>query len=255
MDWLTQYAWVGALLFARLGAVMMLAPGWGETAAPASLRLCAALMVTAVLAPHLAANAPSPPNAIINGIPLILTEVIIGLVIGGGARILMSALQVAGTTAGIASGLGFAQQIDPIANQSAAIFSAFFSLMGVVLVMQAGLHRLMIEAAAESYVLFPPGALPPLGDTSVFVIDAVSASFRLGIQIAAPVLIFSLIFNVALGLVARLIPQIQIFMIAMPLSILLGLAVMALGLGGGLMVWLAEMERHAGAFLPIPGTR
>jgi flagellar biosynthesis protein FliR len=158
--------------------------------------------------------------------------------------LMMSALQVAGATAGIASGLGFAQQVDPVASQPAAIFSAFFSLMGVVLIMSAGLHRIMIQAAADSYAIFPPGQMPPIGDASMFVIDAVANAFRLGIQIAAPVLVFSLIFNLSLGLVARLLPQIQIFMIAMPLSVLLGVAVIALGFGGGLMVWLDEMERQ-----------
>jgi flagellar biosynthesis protein FliR len=228
----------------------MLAPGWGEQAAPASLRLAAAVLVTAVLAPSLAVNAPAAPANILDGIPLLISEVLVGLLLGGGARLMMSALQVAGATAGIASGLGFAQQVDPLASQTAAIFSAFFSLMGVVLVMAAGLHRIMIEAAADSYAIFPPGQLPPIGDASMFVIDAVANAFRLGIQIAAPVLIFSLIFNMSLGLVARLLPQIQIFLIAMPLSVLLGLAVIALGLGGGIMVWLEEMERQA-RFLTI----
>ncbi|MDP3737024.1 MAG: flagellar biosynthetic protein FliR [Hyphomonadaceae bacterium] len=245
MDWLNQYAWIGALLFARLGAVMMLAPGWGEQAAPATLRLAAAVLVTAALAPTLAGNAPPQPANIAAAVPLIAVEIIIGLMLGGGARLMMSALQVAGATVGIASGLGFAQQVDPIASQPAAIFSGFFSLMGVVLVMSAGLHRIMIQAAADSYSIFPAGTFPPIGDASVFVIDAVANAFRLGIQIAAPVLIFSLIFNMSLGLVSRLLPQIQVFMIAMPLSVLLGVAVTALGLGGGLMVWLDEMERQA----------
>jgi flagellar biosynthesis protein FliR len=245
LDWLNQYAWIGALLFARLGAVMMLAPGWGEQTVPATMRLAAAVLATAALAPTLAINAPPIPANAGAAIPLIATEIMIGLMLGGGARLLMSALQVAGATAGIASGLGFAQQLDPVASQPAAIFSGFFSLMGVVLVMAAGLHRIMIEAAADSYALFPPGAFPPVGDATTFVIDAVANAFRLGIQIAAPVLVFSLIFNIALGLVSRLIPQIQIFLIAMPLSVLLGVAVIALGLGGGMMVWLDEMERQA----------
>lgn len=248
MDWISQYAWIGALLFARLGAVLMIAPGWGEQATPATMRLGVAVLVTATLAPTLAGNAPPMPAQITGAIPMILTEVIIGLILGLGARLMMSALQVAGATVGLASGLGFAQQVDPIASQPAAIFSGFFSLMGVVLIMSAGLHRVMIEAAADSYTLFPPGAFPPIGDASTFVIDAVSNSFRLGIQIAAPVLIFSLIFNVALGLVSRLIPQVQIFMTAMPLSVMLGLAVTALGLGGGLMVWLQEMDRQMHMF-------
>ncbi len=248
MDWLNQYAWIGALLFARLGAVLMLAPGWGEQVAPPTMRLGVAVLVTATMAPALAANAPPLPADITGAIPMIITEIIIGLILGLGARLMMSALQVAGATVGIASGLGFAQQVDPIASQPAAIFSGFFSMMGVVLLMSAGLHRVMIEAAADSYAIFPPGALPPIGDASTFVVDAVSSSFRLGIQIAAPVLIFSLVFNVALGLVSRLIPQVQIFMTAMPLSVMLGLAVTALGLGGGMMVWLQEMDRQMHIF-------
>lgn len=248
MDWLTQYAWIGALLFARLGAVLMVAPGWGEQTTPASLRLGLAVLVTATLAPSLAATAPRPPADIMFAIPMIISEIIIGLILGLGARIMMSALQVAGATVGIASGLGFAQQLDPIASQPAAIFSGFFSLMGVVMLMSVGLHRVMIEAAADSYTLFPPGALPPIGDASEFVITAVSDSFRLGIQIAAPVLIFSLVFNVALGLVSRLIPQVQVFMTALPLSVLLGVAVIALGLGGGMMMWLEAMETQMRLF-------
>ena len=244
MDWLNQYAWIGALLFARLGAVMMIAPAWGEQTTPPMMRLGLAVLVTATLAPTLVGNAPAMPRDIVGAIPMVITEVIIGLILGLGARLMMSALQVAGATVGLASGLGFAQQVDPIASQPAAIFSGFFSMMGVVLIMAAGLHRVMLEAAADSYVLFPPGAFPPIGDASTFVIDAVSNSFRLGIQIAAPVLIFSLVFNVALGLISRLIPQVQVFMTAMPLSVMLGLAITALGLGGGMMVWLQEMDRQ-----------
>ena len=242
MDWLNTYAWIGALLFARLGAVLMVAPVWGEQAVPATFRLGLAVLVTASLAPSLAATSPPLPASIVQAAPLIVSEIIIGLILGLGARLMMSALQVAGATVGIASGLGFAQQIDPIASQPAAVFSGFFSLLGLVLIMSVGLHRVMIEAASDSYALFPPGAFPPIADAVEFMVSAVSTSFRLGIQIAAPVLVFSLIFNIALGLVSRLLPQVQVFMTAMPLSVILGLAVAALGLGGGMMMWLDAME-------------
>lgn len=244
MDWLSQYAWVGALLFARLGAVLMLAPGIGEQTTPAQMRLAAAVLITAALAPSLASSIPPMPGSYAGAIPMIVGEIITGLLMGAGVRILMSALQVAGTVVGISSGLGFAQQLDPIANQPSAVFSVFFSLMGVVLVMAAGLHRATIQAAAESYQVFPAGRLPPFGDASMFIIDASANAIKLGIQIAAPVMVFSLIFNIGVGLAARLVPQIQIFMIVMPLSVLLGLAIIALGLGGGLMAWMSEMERQ-----------
>jgi len=242
LDWLNQYAWIGVLLFARLGAVLMVAPAWGEQSTPTMMRLGVAVLITASLAPTLAGAAPRMPVQFTAAIPMVVSEVLIGLILGLGARLMMSALQVAGATVGIASGLGFAQQVDPIASQPSAIFSGFFSLLGVVMIMAAGLHRVMIEAAADSYTIFPPGAFPPIGDASTFVIDAVSNSFRLGIQIAAPVLIFSLVFNVALGLISRLIPQVQIFMTAMPLSVMMSLAVLALGFGGGMMIWLQAME-------------
>lgn len=250
MDWLSTYVWVGSLLFVRIGTVLMLAPGWGEAVTPATIRLSAALLVTAALAPGLAAAAPPQPAGISGMAPLILSEFLIGLTLGAAARIMMSAPQVAGAVVGLASGLGFAQQLDPVANQQGAIFATFFSLIGVVLIMSAGLHRLTIEAAAESYRLFPPGAPPLLPDAMTWALDATADAFRLGIQIAAPVLVFSIIFNIALGFVSRLIPTLQVFLIGQPLSVWLGVAVTMAGLGGGLMVWLTEMERQTSYFLP-----
>jgi flagellar biosynthesis protein FliR len=250
VDALDQYAWIGALLFSRLGSALMLAPGWGEAAIPVTFRLSAAVLATAALAPALATSAPPMPTTVAAGIPFILTEILIGLILGGGARILMSALQVAGVASGLASGLGFAQQVDPTINQPSAIFSAFFSLVGVVLVMSAGLHRLMIEAAAESYQVFPAGSMPPIGAAADLVLRAVADAFRLGLQIAAPVLVFSVVFNLALGLASRLVPQVQIYLVAMPLSVLLSVAVIALGFGAGMMVWIEAMDREVRQFIP-----
>jgi flagellar biosynthetic protein FliR len=250
MDQLADFAWIGALLFARIGTVLMLAPGWGELAIPTTFRLSAAVLATAALAPVLADSAPPLPSTFAGIIPLVLMEVFTGVILGGGARLLMSALQVAGTTIGVAGGLGFAQQLDPMAGEQGAIFSAFFSLVGVLLVTSIGLHRVMIDAAAESYARFPPGGWPPLGDAVSYFVGAVADAFRLGIQIAAPVLVFALVFNLAIGLANRLVPQVQMFMILMPIGVLLGIATTALGLGAGMMVWLEAMERQAAVFAP-----
>lgn len=248
MDQLSQYVWIGALLFARMGAVMMIAPGWGEASVPATFRLAAALLATAALAPTLAGIAPPQPASPGGMIGPIAMEALTGLLLGIGGRIMFSAVQVAGAIAGITSGLGFAQQVDPTMNQQAAVFSAFFSLLGVVLVMAAGLHEVTIKAAAESYSVLPPGALPPIGDAVEFATGLVSTSFSLGLQITAPVVVFSLIFNLALGFASRLVPQVQMYMVAAPLMVVASIAVIAIGLGGGLMVWLDEMERQARFF-------
>jgi flagellar biosynthetic protein FliR len=248
VDQLSQYVWIGALLFARLGSVMMIAPGWGEASVPATFRLGAALLATFALAPTLAGVAPPQPATPAGMIGPIAMETLTGLLLGLGGRLMFSAVQVAGAIAGIASGLGFAQQVDPTMNEQAAIFSAFFSLMGVVLVMSAGLHEITLKAAADSYGVLPPGALPPIGDAVAFATELVSTSFSLGLQIAAPVVVFSLIFNLALGFASRLVPQVQMYMVATPLMVIASVAVIAIGLGGGLMVWLDEMERQARFF-------
>ena len=245
MDAITTYGWTGLLLFARIGSVLMLAPGWGEAAVPVRFRLTAALLATAVLAPSLSPGMPSAPASMGGTISLVLGELLIGIMFGAGARILMSALQVGGQLIGMQSGLAMAQQFDPTQGSSGALISVFLSMIAVVLMLNAGVHRMMLQAAADSYSVFPPGGTPPVGDAANWGLSAVSAAFRIGLQIAAPVLVFALVFNLALGLISRLIPQVQIFFIAQPAQVIMGLSVTAFVLGGGLLIWIEALERYA----------
>ncbi|MEM6627229.1 MAG: flagellar biosynthetic protein FliR [Pseudomonadota bacterium] len=245
MDGLIPYVWAGTLLFARISAVLMLAPGWGESSVPTQFRLAAALLATAALAPGVIDQLPPPQDNVGDAVVLIIGETLVGLVLGAGARLLMSALQVAGQVIGMQSGLGFAQQMDPTVGQSGALVGVLLSLMGLVMVMAAGIHRLMLQAAVDSYQVFPTGTSLPLGDVAQWGLSSVTQAFALGLQIAAPLVVFALIFNLALGLVNRLIPQVQIFFIALPSSILMGLSILALGMGGGLLAWLEALEAYA----------
>ena len=244
MEFLSAYAWTGALVFARVGAVLMLAPGWGENAIPTNFRLTAALLAAGVLAPNLGGSLPGLPENALEIVTLVVGEILIGIMFGAGARLMMSALQVAGQVIGMQSGLGFAQQMDPTVGQSGALVGVFLSMTAIVLIFAAGIHRLMLQAAADSYQIFPPGAPLPMGDAAMWGLGAVSSAFKLGLQIAAPIIIFALIFNLAIGLVSRLIPQVQIFFIAMPSQIMIGLSIFALAMGGGLLVWISALERY-----------
>jgi flagellar biosynthesis protein FliR len=248
LEALTTYAWVGALVFARLGAVFMLAPGLGEPFVSTRIRLTAALLMTAAIAPAIADKVPSAPATVGLTALLVVFEVLTGLMMGMVSRIFISALNVAGQVAGLQSGLGFAQQFDPSAGQTGSALATFLSLLGITLIMVTGLHQLMIAAAAASYERFPPGTLPPIGDSAEFAVQATSEAFTMGIQIAAPVIVFAMIFNLSLGLVNRLVPQIQVFFVAMPASILLSLVVFMVGIGSGIIAWLEAYERF-GRFL------
>ena len=127
------------------------------------------------------------------------------------AAIIMSALQVAGFLIASQIGLSYAQTIDPTQNTQGAVVGNFMTLLGVVAIFATDMHHLAIGAIAGSYRLLPPGGHLPTCDMAQLVIQLVSGSFALGFQLAAPFLVFGFAVYAGLGLLARLMPQLQIF--------------------------------------------
>lgn len=224
------------LVFARLGSMMMLLPALGDTSIPARVRLSLALVVSLIIYGLVGASLPTMPTGVLEMFGLLLTEIVIGLFIGGSARLLMSALHVAGTVIAYNTGLAAAQAFDPAQGAQSAIFSQFLTVLGVTLIFATNLHHLMLAAMHDSYRIFTPGMAPDVADFASLVTQTVATSFRLGIQMSAPFLVYGLVFNVGLGLVARLMPQLQVFFIAMPINILLGYAVLLIAIGS-MMAW------------------
>jgi flagellar biosynthetic protein FliR len=226
------------LTFARVGAMVMLMPAIGEMAVPVRVRLGLALAVSFVMVP-LAAPMPIIPDQPFAMATLVGGEVLVGLMIGMTARIVMSALQVAGSTIAMQTGLGFVQAIDPTFGVQGAIIGTFLSLLAVTVIFATGLHVLLFDAIVRSYSVFVPGAAIPLADISALVLETIAASFALGVQLSAPFLVFGLVFNLGAGVLSKLMPQLQIFFVAMPASIILGLALLMLGCGA-LTMWFVD---------------
>lgn len=237
--------WAAALLFARVGGMVMLLPGFGEPAIPARVRLGFALLLAIALAPALADRMPPPAAGAWGMAAQVTTELLIGVMLGGAARILVSALATAGQAIGLEIGIAFAQTADPTMTQSGQLIAVFLSVMGVALVFATGLDHMFLQGVAASYDLIAPGAPAPVSDASQLALEATSSSFRVGFQIAAPLIAAGLIFRIGLGVLSRLIPQIQVFFVALPLQILGGLVVFALGLSSGMLIWLDSLERYA----------
>src|SRR5690348_6874695 len=216
------------LTFARIGTMVMLIPGLGEQNLPSRVRLTMALVLTAILMPahqqayHVDLKELGPV------ILLLLQEIVIGAVLGLTARLAISALQIAGTVVAQQLGFGFVTAVDPTQNQQGVLVGNFLTVLGIALIFATNLHYLVIEALNESYTIFQPGLMPLAGDVAKHVTHIIAASFRIGIQLSAPFLVFGLLFNVGLGLLARLMPQMQVFFISLPLSILLGLLLLLL---------------------------
>jgi len=237
--------WPAMLLFARIGPMLMLLPGFGEPAVPTRIRLTFALLFAAILAPMLAARMPVPPTSMWGMAGAVIGESLIGVMLGGAARLLVSALATAGQAMGLELGLSFAQTADPTMSQSGQIMAVFLSVMGIALIFDTGLDHMFLQGIAGSYDVIAPGAPPPVGDAAQLALTATATSFRVGFQIAMPLIAAGLIFRVGLAVLARLIPQIQVFFVIMPLQILGGFIVIALGLSGGMLVWLDSLQRFA----------
>ncbi|WP_135210812.1 flagellar biosynthetic protein FliR [Vitreimonas flagellata] len=237
--------WSAALLFARIAGVIMLLPGFSEPAIPARVRLGFALVLAICLAPTLADRVPDAATSAWGMAFQVSSEALIGILIGGAARFLMTALATAGQIVGLEIGLAFAQTADPTMTQSGQLTSVFLSMLGLALMFATGLHHMFLQGVVGSYDLISLGAPPPVGDAADLALTTAATSFRVGFQIAMPVVAAGLIFRVGLGVLSRLIPQIQVFFIIMPLQILGGLVVFALGLSTGMLIWLDSMQSYA----------
>lgn len=240
--------WRAALVFARVGAIVLLLPGVGESYVPARIRLSFALLMALVLTPVVQAAMPALPSTISGMAGWIIREVITGLMIGSVIRLFLSALGVAGEIVSLQTTLSFAQTANPLQAQPGTTIAAFLTLLGVVLVFATNLHHLFIAAMVGSYEVIRPTGPLIYQDAVELVLRTVSDSFALGVQLAAPVLVFALIFNLATGLVGRVMPQFQIFFAATPLNVLLGLSVFALSLGVLGMVFIDRYRAVAGFF-------
>lgn len=227
--------------------MVMLVPGLGDTSVPPRVRLSFALLLALLLTPLVAQNLVVP--ATVSGAAgAVLRETLIGLMMGAILRLFMGSLSAAGEIIAIQTTLGFAQTANPTQAQPSSTISTFLILMGTVLVMTTNLHHLFFAAMFNSYRLFPFGDGLPVTDAASLAVRTVADSFTLGVQLAGPVIVFSLVFNVAAGLVGRAMPQFQIFFVAAPLSVMLGLSVFALSLGVIGMVWTGRYRDMLSVF-------
>jgi len=230
------------LVFARVGAVIMLLPGFGEAYVSARIRLLFALALSLVLLPILAKLLPAMPASPFELAIHFGIEILIGLFIGGAVRILISALQMAGTVVAYQTSLANAFVYDPASAQQSAISSTFLATTGVMLIFTTNLHHLMLGGIVESYQLFAVGKSLPVGDMSETAARLLGRAFVLAMQIAAPFVVVGLLFMIGVGLLNRLIPQVQIFFVAMPMQIAIGFFVLMLTVSAAMMWFLGAFE-------------
>jgi flagellar biosynthetic protein FliR len=229
--------YTGGLVFARIGAMVMLMPGIGENVVPPRIRLSFAVLMAMLLAPLVSKSIVTVPSGVGALGGAVLHEVLIGLMIGAVLKLFVSSLTTAGEIISLQTTLSFAQTTNPAGAQTSTAVATFLSMLGLTLIMVTDLHHLFIGAMVKSYDLFPFDRAVPVNDAAALAVRTVADSFKLGLQLSAPVLVFSIVFNLATGLVGRVMPSFQIFFVTSPLSVILGLSLLGLSLGGIAMVW------------------
>lgn len=226
------------LVFARVGSFVMLLPGVGETTVPARIRLAFAFVLCIALYPVVRAYLPGVPDTLGGLAGQLFLEIAIGLGLGALLRLFLGTMSLAGEVISLQTTISFAQTTNPTGTQPTVIINSFLSTVALTLVFSTDLHQLFLGAIVRSYTLFPSGRDLPVRDLSTLAVQTMGRAFALGVQLSAPVIVFSLVFNIGAGLIARAMPQFQVFFVAAPLILLLGLSVFALSLGMLGLVWV-----------------
>src|SRR5271156_7171831 len=215
------------LVFARVGAMVMLLPGLGEANIPVRVKLAIALLLTLIILPLHRTAYHVDTDSIFPLLVLMVHEIIIGIMLGATARVTLSALQVAGSVIAQQMGLGFVTSVDPTQGQQGVVIGNFLTLLGVTILFSTDSHYLVIAALNDSYAVFSPGEMMPTGDVAALATRAFAAAFKIGMQLSAPFLVFGLVFNIGLGVLARLMPQMQVYFVGVALAILAGFLIFA----------------------------
>lgn len=220
-------AFAFVLLLGRVGSAMMLLPGFGEAELPMMVRAALAMSVSALLLPGIAPMVGAVPADALTLAGMVLAEVATGLWLGWLARMVVLALPIAGQMIAYMLGLSNVLQPDAGLGPQTTALGRMLALTAPVVVLASGLYAPVLAALGGSYRLVAPGALLPAGDLAETALGAMAEAFTLALRLAAPFLFASVVWQVAIGLLARLVPRLQVYFVAMPAQILGGLAMFA----------------------------
>lgn len=228
------------LVFCRVGTPMMFIPAIGESFVMMRVRVIFALMLSLMMTPILSKYHPSVPDSPLQLAFIAMGELMIGVILGLIIKLVMSSLHVAGMTISFVSGLSSGMLFDPAQGSQGSLFGNFMTMMATVLIIATNLHYMFLYGIVQSYEVFEVGSLGANYDSYFYLVIRVAAeSFNVGIKMATPFLVVGIVFYVGSGILSRLMPQLQIFFILLPVQILVGFIIFLLTISVT-MIWFIE---------------
>jgi len=238
------------MVFARIGTAMMIMPGIGDSFISARVRLLFTLAFSVVVASAVSPFLPPMDIGSSMFLWIMVREIFIGFFIGTVARTFMSAVDTGGMLISMQMGLGNAFVFNPQFATQGSIVGAFLSLSAAVLLFATNLHHLLLYALIDSYQTFPTGGdMPLIGGVAQTIAKAVSQAFAIGFFMAVPFIMVSLLLYISMGVLGRLMPQIQVFILALPLQILLGFLTLFIVGSATMLYWLTQYDEAIRLFM------
>jgi flagellar biosynthesis protein FliR len=215
-----------ALFTTRIGGMMLVAPVYSSRTIPMPVRTAILVVIVAAASPLVLSQGTTPAV----GAATLMSELLIGFALGLGAAIIVGSAQIAGDVLAFQMGLSGAATLDPLTGQQATAVADLFMLMVVTLILSMNGHILVLEGLAESVSAVPLGSAIAARESALSLAGVGATMLATGVQIAAPVMAAVFVGNLAMGVLARTAPQLQVFMLAYPLQIVIGTAALALAI-------------------------
>jgi flagellar biosynthetic protein FliR len=207
----------------RVGGLLLVAPIFGSRQVPQPVKLALALVLAGGLTPALASRPFQPARDLPTLAAWIAAETAVGVLLGYAARLVFSAIGMAGEFMGLQMGFGVVSTIDPQFAGQASVMAQFLDLFTILVFLALDGHHLFVQAIWGSFAMIPLGGFAPGGRLFGALLTTFTATFVTAIKLAAPVTVAAFLVNVALAFVARVVPQMNVFVVAMPLTIGVGL--------------------------------
>ena len=231
-----------ALIFARFGTLMLFIPGFGESYVTARSRLSLALVVTLVLFPILSPSLPKLPSNFLSLTILMLREITIGLFFGLVLRVIQGTLHIAGMKIAFMAGLSAATLFDANQSTQGSVIGGLLSILGIILFFTTNLHHLFLAGFNETYKIFPLSEPVPFDQIAASFYATISKTFSIAFKISAPVIIVGTMLYLSAGLIGRLMPNMQVFFVLLPVQIGVAILFLFLSLSSISLIYIRFFE-------------
>lgn len=221
-------AWISAFIYplVRILAILSSSPIFGNKQIPARIKIGFAVLLTIIITPNIS-NPTEIPVGSPHGILIIIQQALIGVAMGLSMRLIFSAVEMAGELTGMQMGLGFASFYDPVNASHSAVIAQWLGMVAALIFLSINGHLYMLSGLAESFQTLPIGSMMT-DKTYLGIVGWGGNIFAFALKISLPILAALLITNIALGILTRAAPQLNLFAVGFPITLAIGFLVLAL---------------------------